>query len=140
MRISRVALQLVTNSNMILSSSCSNSDQHEMQHVIKRDLLNFLAIILMIKEDPRLRLEKVKHYQLQIHEIQNNLLSQLVAVFICRCIKHNTKRKGRKYLPGANAIQVLEKNSLRSRRIYVNRAAVPPPRECPTIFKGKKLQ
>lgn len=40
--------------------------------------------------------------------------------------------------PGANAVQVLEKNSFRSRRIYVKSAAVPPPNECPTILKSQE--
>lgn len=36
-------------------------------------------------------------------------------------------------VPGANATQVVEKNSLCSRKMYVSSAAVPPPNECPTI-------
>lgn len=37
--------------------------------------------------------------------------------------------------PGANATQVAVDNSCRSRKIYVKRAAVPPPRECPMICR-----
>jgi len=41
-------------------------------------------------------------------------------------------------MPGANVTHVLEENSFCSLRIYVNSAAVPPPSECPTIYRKMK--
>lgn len=42
------------------------------------------------------------------------------------------------YKPGANVTQVVVDNSFCSRNTYVNSAAVPPPKECPTICGDPK--
>lgn len=63
-----------------------------------------------------------------MHEADNEY-QMLVVVVPTQC----TKPKIPVDLPGANATQVVEENSLFSLRMYVSNAAVPPPKEWPTI-------
>lgn len=43
-----------------------------------------------------------------------------------------------KLKPGPNETQVVVDNSFCSRSMYVRSAAVPPPKECPTICQNPK--